>query len=278
MNRLVIAPKGDKGRSFSAELLAYVEANYLWEFGSSGDATRPIWMVVAGSEQEMRSFNANLLTGKKAEVDKGKHSSGSVTRYEILKSGNYLHYSRKIGNAVVTTYLLPDLLRIDPGMVDPKHIRFAILPTRAWVQAQTFDLAAARARILALAGLTLEDIESLKRKYDSIGELFAPLLTDAGLHHLLAEGSLFLAYLDRRCRYPLTFDPVFGAWLILISTHRRLLTRGERTYAAAFKVEGVEHLNMSPGFGFHASHETFGEVLSEEIRRWWHGGQSRKVG
>lgn len=268
--RLTIAPKGDKGRIFAADLLAYLQADFLWENGGNGQGTRPVWMVLASSEHEMRAFVANLLSGRPAE--RGGRYSRATDRFEILKSAGYLRYSKRIGNGVVTTFLLPDLFRIDPGMVDPSGIRFCVLPAKAWVAAQRFDLEAARRRLLDLADVSEADIHELVRTYNPRGSLLTPLLSDDGLHLLLSEGSLLLAYLDRRCRFPILFDPVFGAWLALVTQYRNLLVRKDpNNYRSPYEIHGADDVNVHKGFAFMSTHEAFGEVLSEELQRWYHG-------
>lgn len=250
--RLVIAPKGEKGRSFTANLLAHAHANTLWENGTSGDCHRPVWMVLGGTEQEMRAFSANLLTGKKAETqtDHGWRQRG--TKFEILKSAGYTHHSYKIGGGVVTTFYLPDLLRLDPGMVDPAGVKFVVIPAAAWVSAQRFDLVAARERLLALGSEIKMD--------------------DEALHVALAEGALLLAYLDRRCRFPIPFSPVFGAWLAHAMEVDRVLFRATNQYdnRGRYRIEGEEHVNALAGYAVQASHDQLGEILSAEVRRW-HG-------
>lgn len=274
--RLVIAPKGDKGRAFAAELLAWAEADPLWDFGRANTETkRPIWMVVAGSEQEMRAFSANLLTGKTACRAK---SNKPEDRFEIVKSAGFMHHSRKVGDGVATTFYYPELLRIDPGMVDPEAIRFVVIPARAWVWAQSFDLEAARTRLLQLAGVTPDEIRAAARGYRPLGEQLSAILTDEDLHVLLAEGSLMLAYLDRRCRFPIPFDPVFGAWLLLACRLQLIVHRPSTDYRGGhYRMTGADNVNVYPGFTFHASHDSFGAVLANEIQRWWGQGSNASI-
>lgn len=246
MSKITIAPKGDKGRSFSAELLAYAEADYLWEGGqTSTDVTRPIWMVLGGSEQEMRSFLANLFTGKVAQLGSSKSS-----KFEILKSAGFAHHSVKLGGGVVTTVYLPSLFQLDPMMVDPAVIEFAVLPPKTWVDAQQVDLIEARALFHRLSGQTIQ-------------------MTDEALHLLLAEGILFLSYLDRRCRYPIPFHPAFGAWLMLVCQLNGLLQRPTDHYSSRYKVSGADKVQVHPGFAYCSSHEHLGSILSQEVQKWF---------
>ena len=244
---ITIDPKGDKGRSFSAELLAYAEADSLWESGGTSAASvhRPIWAVIGGSELEMKAFLANLLTGKVA-------SHAKHLKFEFLRSVGYAHHTVKIGGGAVTTLYLPELFNIDPGMVDPDHVRFVVIPPKAWVDAQHFDLAEARS--------ILEALDDTPWK-----------ASDSEVHELLAEGVLFLSYVDRRCRYPIPFSPVLGAWLVKLCQRYGYLHRdGCLSYGrGAFKVVDAAKVNVLAGFAFSASHEALGDILSAEIKHWF---------
>lgn len=255
--KLTIAPKGEKGRSFSAELLAVAQADSLWEGGgTSSDAKRPVWMVLGGSELELRAFMANLMTGKVAVEDSRRHNFDALrgTKYEILRSAGYAHHTLKVGGGAVTTLYLPDLFCLDPGMVDPEYVRFVVVPPKAWVAAQSFDLDEARTLVERLSG-TRWDVK------------------DAEIHDKLAEGVLFLSYIDRRCRYPIPFSPALGAWLMMVCEQRKMLFRPTSHYSYSYnreyQVEGAERVQALPGFAFNAKHDVLGEVLSTEIRRWF---------
>lgn len=253
--KLTIAPKGDKGRSFSAELLACAQADALWEGGgTTTDTIRPVWMVLAGSELELRAFMANLMTGKVAIVDNRDRAYDALrgNKYEILRSAGYAHHTVKLGGGAVTTLYLPDLVCIDPGMVDPDYIRFIVIPAMAWVTAQSFDLIEARAIVERLAGMSWD-------------------ITDTDLHNTLAEGVLFLAYLDRRCRYPIPFSPALGAWLMMVCEQKRVLHRPapQCSYHHKYHVFGAKNAQSHPGFAFGAKHEDLSEILSSEIPRWF---------
>lgn len=251
---VTIAPKGEKGRSFSAEVLAYAEADPLWENGGSSDSKRPVWVVFGGTEQGMRAFMANVLLGRRAEA-KDAYNRKTSDRFELLKSAGYQHHSRKVGGGVVTSVYLPDLVRLDPGMVDPAGVRFVVIPAKSWVAAQRFDLAAARARLLDL-GAAAGDVER-----------------DEVLHDNLAEGALLLAYLDRRCRFPVPFDPVFGAWLAgAMARESALIRPTHHGYRQVYRITGAEKVNALDGFAVTTSHERLGSILSDEIRRWHAAG------
>lgn len=266
--RVVIQPKGEKGRAFGAEMLAAARADPLWEGGSGGNHIRPVWAVFAGSEQEMKSFTANLLLGRPAVFERS-------SKIEFLKSGGYAYHHRRLGGGLVTTIYLPELFRFDPGMVDPSGVRFIALPPSSWIAAQRFDLAAARTRLRDLFGrveyVSDRAQERLRKMLDS----------DAELHLRLSEGALLLAHLDRKCRYPIPFDPVFGAAL-LVGEEDRFVFRSESDSISLyirgpFQLFGAAAVNVGSGFAFVADHQSLGGSLSTLIRHWYGNAEVLRI-
>jgi hypothetical protein len=89
-------PKG-KGREFSAELLAYVKADTFWSGGQTDtDNNRPIWAMLGGTEQELRSFVANIQMGQRAALPVKDYSRSAPIRFEWLKSGGYRYLWQKV--------------------------------------------------------------------------------------------------------------------------------------------------------------------------------------
>lgn len=125
MRTLVIAPKNDrgKGRTFRSELVAYVRA---WD---TGDWARPSWMLLAGTEGEQRAFLANLLGGRRATWGSGRHATG----VELLRSAGYEVAVQREPEGCLATVFLPDLVRLDPGMVDKTGVRFLMVVPRSWI-------------------------------------------------------------------------------------------------------------------------------------------------
>ncbi len=198
---ITIQPKTDsgKGRSFSSHLLAYIAADALWDGGGASDI-RPVWAVVASGDQELRPFLANWTRGRRAE-EAGRHGD----RFEILKSAGYATDVQRFPEGSIATVYLPDLFRADPGMVDPKVVRFVMLPGQGWAAAQTL---ADRERIVAY-GRTLD-----RRLYE-LPAAIAPDDDGEGppdpdpIDALLPHAFLFAVYLDRRTRCPLVADGRF---------------------------------------------------------------------
>jgi hypothetical protein len=139
---LTIPPKpapdsGQKTRSFSAGLVAYVTADQLWDGGEAQtDTIRPIWLQVVGTPGALHPFVMNLKAGRSADMTRTSASSSARSkpeRIELLRSGGYhWHWQRTDHGAVVTAYL-PELVVLDPGMIDPDTCAFVCLTPRWWV-------------------------------------------------------------------------------------------------------------------------------------------------
>ena len=228
--QLEIATKdGKKGRSFRAELLSWIDAPGLFEAGQADTNNhRPAWMVIAASEQESRAFVANLKKGVRAEkADKGY--SRSFDRFQLLKSAGYQTHQQRCGDAVVTTFFLPELFTVNPGMVDPYGVQFIMLPGQGWYEAQT---------------IPKEDAEAL----------------------------LFLAYLDRRTRFPFPQDAAFARKLLDRCFKEGLVASAdrERSHRTRFRYfeHGLGKVGMRGGLAFMSTHNVFGEILADEIKSW----------
>jgi hypothetical protein len=125
--------QGKKGRSFSAELMAYIDAPGMTTFGpGGGDVTRPIWMCVATSDSQSKAFVANLRTGKPAESTEYRKS----TKFQLMKSARYLLDTQKYPDGVLSTLYLPEIMHPDPGMVDPDWVSFVMLADPKWMERQ----------------------------------------------------------------------------------------------------------------------------------------------
>ena len=232
----------DKGRSFSADLIAYVEADNLWS-STQTDKHRPVFAIFGASEMEMKAFMANLFTGRQAEK-----SDGGSWKLELLKTAGYLHFTQRCTNGgVLVTVFMPKLFLLDPGMVDPDWITFLCFPTKEWCRQQTFDLNAARKKLKMLFGTTIQS-------------------TDTELHLLLCKGALLLAYLDRRVRYPLIFDPVFGLYLM---NNIYPYVNNFDSYQNSYSSMGMKEVGFESGFSLRIGQESFGTMLSTAVQQWY---------
>lgn len=259
MREVQILPQTEgKGRTFKALLLASVEADLLWTGGQTvSDNLRPVWAMFAGSEQELRAFTANLLSGRKAIFPKrngwGRKKEDQL---EILRSAGYQTFWQREAEGSIVTLYLSDLFQMDPGMVDPEGIRFVLLPTQEWAQAQKFDVAPVVRH-------------AKKVGYD---------LTTEQLVSLAPVAYLFCAYLDRRTRCPLVSDGRFYLQLLLACLQKELASFSTKadSYYHQDKVFG-QHQNLRyhefgttevgliPGLVFRSTHEKLEKLLAEEV-------------
>lgn len=253
MKEIYIQPsKEGKGRVFSSLLLSYIEADFLWEGGKAQtDTHRPIWMMFAGSDNELRPFIANLQVGRKADIG---HRSNE--KFEVLKSaGFHAAWQRTPHGSVVTLYA-PDLFNLDPGMVDPKGVEFCLLPAKSW-----------------LAGVRIAP--DTRAYFQSLGVKADEELED----YLLRLAPLFVAYLDRRTRCPIVPDPRFYVQILVNALTDGLASLGrddDRYFNSYSRVWGenvskfIEHQVSSVGLmrslAFQAKHEIVETFLAEQVQ------------
>lgn len=262
MRDVIIAPQQEgKGRTFRATLLASVEADLMWEAGrAAGDTERPIWAMFAGSDQELRSFVANLRVGRRAVYPKkaNDYSRGKEDRMEFLKSAGFRQIWQREEEGSLVTLCHPDLFLADPGMVDPKVISFVLLPSRAWHAAQKVDVA---------------PVVSHLRRYGY------KVPTDEQLAEWAVTAYLFAVYLDRRTRGPLVADGRFYAQLMLrclqdgLATFSRTSEYGEQPFGVHPKWRYIERnttqVGLLPGISYNSSHEALEELLAQEVDKFF---------
>lgn len=260
MRDVRIEPKeGGKGRTFAATCLATVEADSLWEGGmSSTDDVRPVWAMFAAGEQELRPFMANLVQGRKVLLGEQRQSyRKKEDRMEFLRSAGYqVTWQREAEGAVVTVFL-PDLFRLDPGMVDPKGATFVLLPPTSWSEHQGIDAEPIVNHVLSLD--------------------MCPLDKEA-LTALVPLSFLFSTYLDRRTRCPLVSDGRFYLQVLLASLRAGLASWSISDAASYRQLEFGQHshfrfleadtasVGLNRGVAFQATHEAIGEMLAEEVK------------
>ncbi len=247
---LVIATSdGEKGRSFRASLLAYAEADHLWALGMADtDTRRPVFMMLACSDQEAAPFLANLRAGRQSEIVGGSKGYGRRNKgdqFELLRSGGYQYATQRHHEGVVITAFLPELFRLDPGMVSPDGCRFVMLPSQEWC----LDPQPA-----ALAHVT----RCLPPKFERSVALMADVPA------LCRIAPLFAVYLDRRTRAPLIPDARFYAQVLVASVAAGLAQRsgGNDTY----REDGVARVGLLPGLAFQAKHDELEAMLAEQVR------------
>lgn len=263
MRDIVIEPQnGTKGRVFRATVFASIEADLMWDGGrAAGDTERPVWAMIAGSDQELRSVLANLRVGRKARyLTKSQlYRFGKQDRLEFLKSEGFSQTWQKEVEGSIATLYHPEMFRIDPGMVDPNGITFILLVSQEWHAAQTVDVAPI--------------VQHLKR--------YGYKAPDEQLAHWAVTSHLFAVYLDRRTRCPLVTDGRFYAQLML-----RCLGEGFATFshlgnsydrdtkfgvnsAKRFVEIDTDKVGLLPGIAMQATHEKFEELLAQEVDQYF---------
>jgi hypothetical protein len=257
----VIMPAQEgKGRAFRSLCLATVEADNLWEAGqTSTDDMRPVWAMFAGTVNELRPFTANVQLGKKVIFARGdRYIRRGEARMELLRSAGYQFTWQHETEGSVVTAFLPDLFRLDPGMVDPHVISFVVLPPAEWAREQK--------------GLDLFGAASHAAKLNFKA-------SEETLVSLVPTSYLFTAFLDRRTRCPIPADGRFYLQLMCAcltqglasfstdgtsSTYRDRDKFGHNSYLR-FKEEGTADVGLLPGVAFKATHEEFEAVLAEQV-------------
>jgi len=270
MRELVITPperkdgKESKGRAFRAFHLAHLKADALWEGGmTETEAIRPVWLMVGGSETEIRPFVTNLMLGKKADMPGRFRSEGK--RFELLKSAGYQYIWQRIPEkgpdgrvdvkAIVMAFL-PDLFRMDLGMVDPEGVNFCLLPTNEWVGQSTID-----------------PNPSVVHVRTAFGKVGIPI-PDDDLRQLVPTAILFCAFLDRRTRCPLIADTCFYLQLFCSALAQGIAgwTRGDAhntwgRHANLYLEEvGIEDVRIGLGVACKATHGELETFLAEQVK------------
>lgn len=268
MRQFEIVPTQEgKGRTFTSLCPAMILADGIWANSTDDINTwRPVWAMFASSENELRPFMMNAQLGRKIE----EVSRRDAKRLEMLKSARYhVTYQREAEGTVATAYL-PDFFRLDPGMVDPAQASFILLPTREWFDAQRIDPK-------PLVDHTTRTLKDGARPDEDLLATLAPI------------SYLFAAYLDRRTRFPLLADGRFYLQLLCSCLSKGLAMfpekLGDRGYGgyggyyrdaqwgynrnARFFAEGLEDVGLLTPIAFHARHDDFGELLAEEVSRFF---------
>ena len=273
---LTIVTKADaaKGRSFTATLYAHVQGDGLWSGGEGAkDNVRPVLAVLGASEAQAGPFAANLRSGYKATTwtpgANNRYANRDAMVFEWLRSAGYAWPQQRHPEGVILQPFLSELYRIDPGMVDPAGVTFALLPARAWTEAHRGDLGAM--------------IQHLPKAIPSV----ASPLTLPEVEQLANLASLFLVYLDRRTHCPLVPDPRFALQVLVAGLAEGLisrsanksqcddLNRGYRSTPAwgrglwGYAECGVEIAGFHPGLAMHAKHGVLEPFLAQQVARYF---------
>jgi hypothetical protein len=268
---------GGKTRTFRALLLAYVCAAKLWEGGDvskegkakNKDADkllRPVYMVVGGSKSECVTVVSNLRSGERGAVLKLEDEPND---YNIRK-GQKVELRRSAGYVVDPQLLAPDtetnqrpecheiklydLVREDPGMVDPDEVAFLSLPSMAWVDGISFDVDAV--------------IEHMR----SIGH---PKEDDPFIKKLIPLSPFFATRLAARSMAPIIPDLRFFVQLLAAALRGGFATMSAeavcgRAWAydesAGYVEYGLADVGLLPGVAFRAKHVDVEKLLIDQVK------------
>jgi hypothetical protein len=256
----VIPKQEGKGRTFRVSCLSYINAQNLT---SSGDTDmRPVWAMFAGSENEVRPFMANLISGRKLRFVTN-HSRRNEERLEFLKSYNYRISYQREPEGVLATVFIPEFFRLDPGMIDIEEISFIMLPSQEWSTNQKLDT----------------------KPLVEYGKLLG--YTEEQALHLAPQAYLFAAYLDRRSRCPLIADGRFYLQLFMASLKEGLASWSLERYGSEgfgrhkkfrFDEYNTREVGLLPGVIFRARQSVFEEFLAQEVNTFFKQGLAKWQG
>ena len=282
---VAIAPEsGKKGRTFKATCLAHVFANGLYANGAvDNNVKRPVWAVFCGTKAEMQAFGANLQLGREALSSglSGGHRDHKAG-FAFLKSAGYRqawqHDVDTNDNAVsILTVYLPSLFLADPGMVDPKVVKFILLPPASWAAEQEIDREAIVAHVRKLPSVKkINRPPRDARGWRDPSEKHKPALPDDKIRSLVDVAHLFAAVLDKRTRAPIPADGRFYTALLIACLREGVASLpcrdlspyahhdfGEST-GLAFQVHGLKNAGILPqSIAFCADHERIESIMAE---------------
>ena len=260
-----------KGRAFRGYELASVRADRLWSGGETdtGEIERPVWVMFAAGDQEIRPFIANVAAGRKAALVEPRGDINRGKGLELLRSAGYRFTFQREAEGVIATACIPELFAIDPGMIDPAGVRFVLLPSAEWAMAQEIDTNA-----------IVRHVQRLTPR---------PPLDDAQVASLAATAFLFAAYLDRRTRAPLPADGRFyvqlllaclrdgvASWTSPLERHRRDERRWGINPKLQFFERGTTGVGLLPGLAVSTSHETLERLLAAQVSKFFGNAVGRK--
>jgi len=273
----IITGTGEKSRSFSAMLLGSLQADSLWEGGEANTkAIRPVWAQFGTTEDEMRPFLANFRSGRKAQtLSRHGHKESEI---ELLKTAGYQFATTKTSVGTVVTAFLPDLFRMDPGMVDPKGVRFVVLPPQAWLDQQAAHLDT-KAAVTHVRRFYKPSALGVSQDWNQKGT--EPALVakrDQILEGLLPLSTLFTAYLDRRTRSPLIPDVRFQLQLLAAALSNGFASLPGDGYRQGwghgghrFKFDTDDALGYGTPLAFKANHTDLETFLAEQVAIFFQG-------
>jgi hypothetical protein len=223
--------EGQKSRSFSVELLAFLLANDLWELGAGAKerSHRPLLLAYAGTDQASRAFSANLRSGRPAVVAGNSHLA---TRFEVPRSAGFRYETLSREGATLTLAYLPSVFGLQPASTDAADIAFVCLAPTWWVE---------------------EEAQALRPSMGS----------DA---REAAVAAYFVAYLDQRSPLPIANDLAFHLKLYRAAREEpwcQTSSGTEWSPGRLFHI-GLEAVGFETALYCNVNHRTFSEFLKTQ--------------
>lgn len=286
LDEVVIHPKTNtgKGRAFQAIKVAAIMADGLWEESGSKDQKheRPIYATFVASDSALRPFIANLCTGRPAVPLSNNHTwrrRGNDSGYEFLKSVGYKVCWQKTTEGTAATVYLPELVDLDPGMVDPEGIKFVVIPGAAYLKREVEKMPAGLIDTIVDYARKLPVVrEQNKPEKDHRGHLeigWEEPFSREALAEMVPLSYLFTLYLSNRSRAPIPPDGRFYLGLLLSCLKHGLASwsnaggrrdddRFGHNTTYGFIEEGIVEGRLSSGIAFMAKHEQIEALLASE--------------
>lgn len=273
MQRVTIFPAAEKdptkqrkSRSFSATSVAFVCADGLWEAGNTENKLRPVWWMVAGSDGEIRPFVANIRKGRPAELEKDGYSRSAPMRFEVMRSAGYEFVTQRTTTGASTcTIYQPDLVALNPGMIDPAGVQFLCLTPGWWAAEQAQRI---RTNYTTLAAL----VPMAKAMQQSVEDLI-------GLAPLAVR---WTAYLESRTRRPIPTGVPFACYMYTAALEREFAVlstkedtsryRRRNSSAIALTALGLDDAGMLPAVATLAAHGDVDAFLANTVQRYYEEG------
>lgn len=224
------AREGQKSRTFSVELLAWIVANDLWELGatSKDNTSRPVFMAFAGTHSAARAFEANLRCGRTAvEASSGR-------RFEIPRSAGFRFDSVNRGEGTLKLIYLPHVFSMQPPTTEDDTLSFLCMPPSAWVDEQAATIESA---------MGTEAREAAMAAY-------------------------FVAYLDARTALPIANDLRFHLELYRAAREEAWCEVSDReTSPGLFDSAGLAGIGFEPATKCNVATTEFAEFLAQQTAR-----------
>jgi hypothetical protein len=228
--------EGQKSRSFSVELLAYVLANDLWELGAGSKERqyRPVFMAYAGTDQASRAFSANLRAGRPAVVTGNSHL---VTKFEVPKSAAFRFETYSREGATLTLAYLPAVFSFQQPAADSGNISFLCLPPTWWVDEQAQATEEAMGEDAREAAVAAYFVALLDQRSP------LPIANDLGFHLKLYRAALEQPWCQQRSGSEWSPGRLFHAGLEAIGFETALYCNVDpATFAEFLKAQTALHL------------------------------------